>query len=244
MKTLNVFKIPGFLDYETGLELQKTALNLRKEGGNDNLLLLEHKPVFTLGKGTEGLEREKLFKKSISEIEAEGIGIYDTKRGGHITYHAPGQLVAYPFFPVKFKEFGTFCANLEQIMFRIAEHYDVPLEIKGEKQEDPRDGKMKRLFGVWYQEKSKVGAIGIEIRDGISTHGFALNVDLNLSPFGYIDPCGLKGYDASSFSSITNREFFMDEIKHVTVKKFVETFGYSHINYCAPDSLKEVACQR
>lgn len=232
MKNLYVLNLDRPIDYQEGLKLQELALNLKKQCSDDILIVLEHKPVFTIGSTAKDVDPEDLFKTTIAEIEKRNIPIHNTERGGHITYHGPGQILAYPIFSVNSRELGDFIKNLESVMISSAEEYKVKLERKKTEEIDPRDGKKKKLRGVWYNEKYKVGAIGLKLQDGINTHGFAFNVNIDLSNFQLIDPCGLKGYESNTLANILGKELPIDQVKDTVIDKFSSIFKYDNYFIC------------
>ncbi|MFO7760263.1 MAG: lipoyl(octanoyl) transferase LipB [Desulfobia sp.] len=178
------FELP-VIDYEKARDLQLDLVEGRKSGrfSNDMVILLEHSPVFTLGRrGKEEylhVGRDFLDKKGISLVHAE--------RGGFITYHAPGQLIVYAVFDLGRIRLGVkdFIYKLEEVMLCCARDEGVPAH------RDPLNR------GVWTGPR-KLGSVGIALRQGITFHGLALNVALELAPFTWINPCGLKGLEMTS----------------------------------------------
>lgn len=152
--------------------------------GENILLLTEHRPVVTIG---HRCPREQLL--SMTTLEQQGIPIIEVERGGGVTYHGPGQLVAYPLFSSLFRSCGVrnFMARLEAIMGQVSGYFGV--------QTTQRHG----FPGVWVGEH-KLGAVGLAIRHGVSLHGFALNVSIDLRPFSYLIPCGIRGAGVTSLS--------------------------------------------
>lgn len=188
----------NLIDYREALELQKRIVSDRIRGAleHDLILILEHPPVFTLGKrgGRENLIVSEEFLKS------RGIYIIETERGGNITYHGPGQLVLYPIINIEQRRTGVsdFVCALEEVMIRTAADFGVTAL---------RD---ERNHGVWVRDgqsgttdkgksftapgsSAKLGSIGLSVRRGISFHGLALNVNPDLTPFNWINPCGMAG---------------------------------------------------
>lgn len=167
------------VSYRNGLSLQKRLLNARVADPElpDAVLLLEHKPVFTLGRrgGREHLVVEE------AHLRRHGIDIVDTERGGFITYHGPGQLVAYPIVNIRRRRQGVadFVSSLEEVMIRIAARWGVVAQRRPE------------YRGVWIGDR-KLGSIGIAVRRGITFHGLAINICPDLTPFAWINPCGIE----------------------------------------------------
>ncbi len=167
----------GVVPYGEALEMQyRLAREVRATGDAGVVLFLEHAPVFTLGKrgGRENLTASDDF------LAARDVAVFETERGGNITYHGPGQLVVYPIINLKATGLGVadYVDRLEEIMFRTAANWGVRAE---------RNAKNR---GVWIGN-NKLGSIGIAVKRGIALHGLALNVTTDLTPFDWINPCGL-----------------------------------------------------
>jgi lipoate-protein ligase B len=171
--------------YDDALAQQTAAWETRRAGGPDVCLALEHPPTVTLGKraGTGDLQVPEEI------LAARGIACARVERGGFATYHGPGQLVLYPIVALAPRGFGvgTFVAALEAIMIDLAGAFGVVAR------RDPRGR------GIW-TDRGKLGAVGIRVRDGVSTHGLALNVDVDLGPFEMIAPCGMPGVGVTSLA--------------------------------------------
>lgn len=173
------------MDYLRARKLQLKILG-RKTAGEleeDVLILLEHSPVFTLGRsGEEGnllVSRERL--------DELGISVQRVERGGDITYHAPGQIVAYPILDLKAARLGVknFVSGLEEVMIRTAADFGVTASRCGTER------------GAWVGPR-KLGSLGIAVSRGVSYHGLAFNVDLSLEPFSWINPCGMPRVEMTS----------------------------------------------
>ncbi len=166
-------------DYRTAWGLQAGLVAARREGrlARDLFILLEHPPVFTLGRrgGRENLVVPEAL------LEKNGISVVQVERGGNITYHGPGQLVVYPIIDLQAAGLGVteYVGALETVMIRLAADFGVTAQ---------RDARNR---GVWVGN-NKLGSIGIAVRRGVSFHGLAFNANLALAPFGWINPCGLK----------------------------------------------------
>jgi len=163
--------------YAEALDLQyRLAAEVRSDNQTGIVLFLEHAPVFTLGKrgGHENLTVSDEF------LDKHGVAVFQTERGGNITYHGPGQLVVYPIINLKATGLGVadYVDRLEEIMLRTAVDWNVHAE---------RNTKNR---GVWVGN-NKLGSIGIAVKRGITLHGLALNVVTDLTPFSWINPCGL-----------------------------------------------------
>ncbi len=172
-------------DYETARKLQIDLVAARKQGRlqNNVVLLLEHPPVFTLGRrgGLENLTVSQAF------LQRMGIAVIPAERGGNITFHGPGQMVAYLIIDLHSARLTVteYVEKLEEVMIRTAADFGVHAERNA----------MNR--GVWVGN-SKLGSIGIAVRRGISFHGFAFNVNVSLEPFEWINPCGLHGISVTT----------------------------------------------
>ena len=209
--TWRVFE-PGLLDYGEALRLQHHLVAARKSGAlaSDLLILLEHPPVFTLGRrgGRENLivPADFLAKAGIQVIQAE--------RGGNITYHGPGQLVAYLILDLEAAKIGVkdFVHFLEEVMIRTSAEWEVVAE------RNPVNR------GIWVGN-SKMGSIGIAIRRGITYHGLAFNVDVSLEPFGWINPCGLPDVGVTSLKLASGRSLDMPSVRRVFKSHIQTIFG-------------------
>jgi lipoyl(octanoyl) transferase len=167
----------GRIGYGPALELQQELIAARKAGtAPDHLLLLEHPHVITLGRN--GHEENLLASAEI--MERAGISFFPTDRGGDVTYHGPGQLVAYPIMDLREwkRDVGAFVRGVEQTMIDTLADYGIEA------------GRIPKLTGVWVGDR-KIGAIGVHISRWVTSHGLAMNVSTDLSYFQYIVPCGL-----------------------------------------------------
>ncbi len=178
----------GLADYKKIFDLQKRIVSIKINNRKipDIILILEHFPVFTLGKrgGRENIiVSEELLK-------SRGIPIVQTERGGNITFHGPGQLILYPIVDLERVKKGVadFVYELEGIMIQTAAHFGV----KSERNE--------KNHGVWVKN-AKIGSIGLSIKKGVSFHGLAFNVDMDLEPFSWINPCGMSDISMTSLKN-------------------------------------------
>ena len=178
----------GRIAYEEAWALQTRLVEARADGSlpHDVILMLEHPPVFTLGK-RGGRESLLLPEERLRRL---GIAVVQVERGGNITYHGPGQLVLYPILHLPGLGIGVvdLVGRLEEVMIRTCAGRGVQAE------RNPLNR------GVWVGLK-KIGAIGIAVRRGVSFHGMALNVDPDLTPFSWIQPCGLRGVGVTSIAA-------------------------------------------
>ena len=167
----------GRIGYGPALELQQELIAARKAGtAPDHLLLLEHPHVITLGRN--GHHENLLASSEI--MERAGISFFPTDRGGDVTYHGPGQLVAYPIMDLREwkRDVGAFVRGVEQTMIDTLAEYGIEA------------GRIPKLTGVWVDDR-KIAAIGVHLSRWVTSHGFALNVHTDLNYFKYIVPCGL-----------------------------------------------------
>lgn len=179
---------------------------------DDVLVLTEHLPVYTLGRTAraqhvgEGWQRGTL----------TGIPVCSTDRGGSVTYHGPGQLVGYPILRLNRYCQGpkTYMAMLEEVLIRALACLGL------------QAGRRTGLPGVWVQDR-KIGSMGVRISQGVTRHGFALNVVNDLSPFSAVVPCGLQGCVMTSFAKEGGRDVRMDEANRAVGDAFQEVFGLS-----------------
>ena len=167
----------GRTDYGTALELQRQLIAERQQGLiPDQLLLLEHPHVITLGRN--GKAGNVLASDEV--LSRAGIAFYPTDRGGDVTYHGPGQLVGYPIVDLREwqRDVGAYVRGVEQAIIDTLADYGISA------------GRIPKLTGVWVDD-CKIAAIGVHISRWVTSHGFALNVSTDLSYFQYIVPCGL-----------------------------------------------------
>ena len=198
----------GKSDYKEAWELQKKLQSQRISGEiDDQLLLVEHFPVYTLGKNapTEHL----LINKS------DEISIVQSDRGGNVTFHGPGQLVGYPILDLNNyrKSITWYMRELEQLIINILKDYGIESERK------------KGLTGVWVNDK-KIAALGVRISRWVTMHGFSLNVNPDLKYYRGIIPCGISQYGVTSMANILGDSVpSMSEIKKKLVSHFISKFS-------------------
>ncbi|HET6762187.1 MAG TPA: lipoyl(octanoyl) transferase LipB [Longimicrobiaceae bacterium] len=202
----------GLVPYADAVEMQ-TALVARRRAGEipDTLLLLEHPHVITLGSGAH----DENVLVSPDERAERGIELYATGRGGDVTYHGPGQLVGYPILDLKPDrcDLHRYLRDLEQVLIDVLAFYGLSADRK------------PGLTGVWVGGR-KLAAIGVRVSSGwITSHGFALNVNTDLSMFGTIVPCGIRDHDVGSIAGELGRPVAMDEVERVVVERMAAVFG-------------------
>ena len=200
------------VDYREAWTLQEKLIMARRAGilQNDIVLFLEHRPVFTLGRrgGRECMLVSDTF------LDKAGIPIIQVERGGNITYHGPGQLVAYPIVDLQTARIKVvdFVNGLEDVMLRTAENWGIAAERNDANR------------GIWVGSK-KIGSIGIAVRRGISFHGLALNIHTDLTPFSWIQPCGLQDVAMTNMQQESAQSVSMHQVRGVLKNQFENVFG-------------------
>lgn len=215
----------GLMEYQVAYQLQTHLVEQRRHQGpgNDTFLVVEHPSVYTLGRrgGREFLMVPESF------LAEKNIKVVPIERGGVITYHGPGQLVIYPI--IHLKQAGLSVAGyvsiLEELMMALAADAGVIAN---------RD---ERNHGVWVGD-NKLGSIGIAIRHGVSFHGLALNVNLSLEPFGWINPCGLTGVRMTSLAAETGEDITLAGVMTGLRHHLESLFPFS-FHDIAPDQLPQ-----
>jgi lipoyl(octanoyl) transferase len=202
----------GQIDYQDAHSLQIDLVSARQDGRIEKnvLLLLEHSPIFTVGRRGD----RRNLKIDEDELRRCRIAVVSVERGGDITYHGPGQLVGYPIVELEKNELDVsrFVWKLEEVMIRTAADFCLSAV---------RD---HRNPGVWVRGK-KLGNIGIAVRKGITFHGFALNVHNDLKPFSWINPCGLQGVGVTSLSVGKAEKVAICEAKKRVMVHIKDVFG-------------------
>jgi lipoyl(octanoyl) transferase len=207
----------GRVEYDEAIAVQRDLVEARRAGRvGDTLLLLEHPPVITLGVRTKGQHANVV--ASAAQLEAAGVSVHETGRGGDVTYHGPGQLVGYPIFDLNpdRRDVHRYVRDLESAL--IAGVGD--LGVHGRRVEG--------LTGVWVGpagKEEKVAAIGVRISRWITSHGFALNVSANLAHFDFIVPCGIADRGVTSLEKILHRPVSMTDAEEAVVRGVRQVFG-------------------
>ncbi|MBT8326151.1 MAG: lipoyl(octanoyl) transferase LipB [Bacteroidia bacterium] len=195
----------GLIGYQDGLEFQEEIHKKVLEKGEDTIILCEHPHVYTFGKSAD---RNNLLisKNFLENIDAE---VFETERGGDITYHGPGQLVGYPIINLRNHGVGVkkYVEILESSLIKALSQFEIEaFQING-------------LTGIWVgtenEIKRKIGAIGIRVKEGVSMHGFALNVSTNLKYFNHIVPCGITDKQVTSIER---------EVGNISIAEFSKQF--------------------
>lgn len=203
----------GRTRYADAWELQKQLWSLRYEGSlSDVLFLTEHEHVYTLGKSAV----DDHLLASAEELSGRGIEVYHIDRGGDITYHGPGQIVGYPILDLRsYKEdVHWYIRMLEQVIIMALKDFG----IEGKREEG--------LTGVWVGDE-KIAAIGVKISRWITMHGFALNVNTDLTMFGRIIPCGIFHKGVTSMEKILHSSLPLEKVMEAIEKSFSNVFGCS-----------------
>lgn len=236
----------GTVDYETGLKLQQQLVTLRKEEKiGDVLLLLEHKPVITLGRNAKAAN----VVASPELLAQRGVELFDCDRGGDVTFHGPGQIVGYPIFDLRGfayssansnplssraeendsknrslesrdhlfsarKHLGVvdFVRRLEDVLMRTCADFSISTK------------RVPGLTGVWTETEAKLAAIGVHISRSVTSHGFALNVNIDLSYFNLIIPCGITAKPVTSMQKELGRELDLNLVAESISRNFGVVF--------------------
>ena len=197
----------GEVEYRAGVVLQERLRAARQDDAiPDLLLLLEHPPVYTLGRRSEPRE----LPMEESWYLDQGIDIVGTDRGGMLTYHGPGQLVGYPI--MRIDDVIEFLRRMEAAIVTALADEGVAAEV--------REG----LTGVWAGER-KIGSIGLHVSRGVCTHGFAVNVENDLQPFQWVVPCGLEGVEMTSVSREAGERRGLHCFRRRMAYRFAEAHG-------------------
>lgn len=211
-----LYKDLGTVKYNKAYDIQEKYVEMVQNGSPDTLILLEHPKVITLGINAN----ESNILMDTDELIANGFEIMNIRRGGDVTYHGPGQLVVYTIFNIKKNHGGSikkFVHALEQIII------DLLIEEYGIKaNRDPINS------GV-FVGLSKIAAIGLSVHRGVTMHGFALNVNTDLSDFKTIVPCGLTTREVTSMENVLGRNQNIVQIKKSILNRFTKTFGFTSI---------------
>jgi lipoyl(octanoyl) transferase len=249
----------GRVGYDEGLRLQAEVAGLVAEGRAGNvLLLLEHPPVLTLGRNAK---RENILA-SDEMLKRRGVTVYEINRGGDVTYHGPGQLVGYPIFDLRTLRTASggrmgpvdFVRGMEEALIRLCGGFGV------------KAGRICGLTGVWCGEagvssssgeklrgkagaegtERKIGAIGIHVARGITSHGFAFNVTTDLRDFELIVPCGIADHAVTSLAREVERPEELpglEEIARQTAREFGQVFGETVVEVESLAELREQAAK-
>ena len=224
------------VDYGTGLRLQQKLVALRKEGRiGDVLLLLQHTPVITLGRNA----KEHNVLAAPAELARRGVEVFECDRGGDVTFHGPEQLVGYPIFDLRGLNSGIegrkslgaveFVRKIEEALIRVCAEFGIATErVPGLTgvwtSTDPTLSQNKRKAAAPAIEQGKIAAIGIHISRGVTSHGFALNVNTDLSFFNLIVPCGIAAKPVTSMERELGRQVPLAEVEHCVPRSLETVF--------------------
>lgn len=177
----------------------------------DTLFLLEHEPVITLGRRADTTN----ILRSPEQLSALGVEVHETGRGGDVTYHGPGQLVAYPVFDLRpeRQDVRRYVSDLEEAMIRTVAHWGI------------RADRLDKLNGTWVDGQRKIGAVGVRISRWVTTHGLALNVNTDLDAFSVIVPCGIRDRAVTSIARELGRPVPMNDVMAAMEAVFREVFA-------------------
>ena len=218
---ISVLKL-GFVDYAAGLRVQQELIGRRKAGEiGDVLLLLEHTPVITLGRNAKATN----ILLPPEQLALRGVEVFECDRGGDVTFHGPGQLVGYPIFDlrgyatpdVKRKTLGAidYVRRLEEVLIRTCSDFGIPTK------------RVAGLTGAWTQAtpEAKIAAIGVHISRFVTSHGFALNVNADLSYFDLIIPCGITSKPVTSMRKELGQEIDISAVSTSVSRNFGDVFS-------------------
>jgi lipoyl(octanoyl) transferase len=210
MPPLHVRRL-GLVPYADGLELQRRLVEERKADRiPDTLLLLQHPHVLTIGVKKDG--RDHIIAPA-DRLTSLGVDVFETGRGGDVTYHGPGQLVGYPILDLNpdRRDVHRYVRDLEEVMIRVCADYGLTA------------GREKGFSGAWIGDE-KIGAIGVRISRWVTSHGFAFNVTTDIEFFNLIVPCGIADRGVTSLAAKLGRVPGMSEVEDRFVERFSEVF--------------------
>jgi len=184
----------GRIHYEAGLQIQNAKLESCLNNGSETVLLLEHEPVYTIGRLPD--------KSSLRGLGQLPYPVFETNRGGQATYHGPGQLVGYPILDlrVRGRDLHVYLRNLENLLIDLAEDFGI------------RASRVEGKTGVWVEDR-KIASIGVGVRKWVTMHGFALNVSNDLQGFQHIIPCGIADVRMTSISRELRDEISLETVR-------------------------------
>ncbi len=211
MKTIEIIDL-GVLSYKDAYISQRDILEEKKRAASeDRLLIAEHPAVFTIGRTGS---RKNLYASG-QTLKKRGIEVIDVDRGGDITFHGPGQIVAYPILDLRrhAKDIRLYIKNLERVLELIISEYGLKA-----------DGG-KKYTGLWTGGE-KIGFIGIGVSNWVTFHGFSINANVDLSYFSMIKPCGIDDLRVNSLQGILKKEIEIGPLKNILIQKCCEVFGF------------------
>lgn len=218
----------GVVPYAQALELQREFVEARKAGRiPDQLLLLQHPPVITLGVKTRSSRSHVLATPEM--LAREGVEVHETGRGGDVTYHGPGQLVGYPILDLRPDrcDVHRYVRDLEDALIEVAAAFGISA------------GRVPGLTGVWVGQ-DKLAAIGVRISRWITSHGFAFNVGTNLRHFGLIVPCGIVDRGVTSLERLLERPVAIADVEDAAIAAFARVFGRTAVEGALSGPVKRI----
>ncbi len=204
--SINIIDL-GQCSYKISLEQQvDTHSKVFNQELDDSIIFVEHEPVYTLGKNAD--------KNNILSNYPKDVEVFNIDRGGDVTYHGPGQLVGYPIINIKNlnMSIGRYVHILEEILINTLKEFDISAQIRD------------KLIGVWVGEE-KIGAIGVRVKNGVTKHGFALNVNTDLSYYEGIIPCGMDNCKMTSMEQLLKENIELKLVKDIIIKEFEKYFN-------------------
>jgi lipoate-protein ligase B len=216
----------GTVPYDEAVAIQERVHAARLAGDvPDVLLFVQHPPVITLGRAA----RQEHLLVDAASLEARGIQVRETARGGDVTYHGPGQVVGYPIFHLDDhgRDVHRYLRGVEEALIRLLAGYSLT------------GTRIPKLTGVWV-ENEKVAAIGIGVRRWVTWHGFALNVSTDLDAFRLIVPCGIRERGVTSLARLLDRSIPESEVRRPLALSFGEVFALRPRDLAAADLLQRV----
>ena len=204
--SLNIIDL-GKCSYKVSLEQQiETHSKVLNQELTDTIIFVEHEPVYTLGKNAD--------QNNILTNYPKDVKIYNIDRGGDVTYHGPGQLVGYPIINIKNLKMsiGRYVHTLEEILINALSHFNISAQ------------RRDKIIGIWIGNE-KIGAIGVRVKNGVTMHGFALNVNTDLSYFDGIIPCGIDNCKVTSMEQLLSKYIELKLVKVIITKELVKYFN-------------------
>lgn len=216
MRTLEVRRL-GIVPYADGLALQQQLVDDRRAGRiGDTLLLLQHPHVLTIGVRKDGHQH---VLATPERLQALGVELHETGRGGDVTYHGPGQIVGYPILDLNpdRRDVHRYVRDLEDVMMRVCVAHGLTAD------------RIAGRSGTWIMSAQdgpeKIGAIGVRVSRWITSHGFAFNVNTDLAYFGLIVPCGISDRGVTSLQKATGRTHDLPAVEDQLTAAFADVFG-------------------
>jgi len=215
----------GVVPYRTAYNWQRAAVQRVIDGSSTDLLMvLQHEPVVTLGRMAD---RDNILV-SDTNLADHGIDVIETDRGGDVTYHGPGQLVAYPILDLNRyrKDIGWYLRRLEETVIRLLAEYGIDGE------------RIEGRTGVWVPQ-GKIAAIGIGIRRWVTYHGLALNVAANMDHFALITACGIRDRPVTSLHMLLKKDIAVEDVIDQFIDRFVEVFEIDRVHQVSETEFTE-----